>query len=172
MAIVTRNDWIPRYRDAGYDTVVIDLLNEYGSGGLDLFAFILRMDQRGDLEPLTDLSGSLRGQQLLADFYINGVVPNILVDGQPLTAGGVQRLAAPGGIGQDGSAIFFSTPSSGTYVVNWYRNGEIIVSQSTDLAVDRSMAKATLGVVADDVVQIALVNDDDVVSWWGRIVVS
>lgn len=160
--IVTTNDWIPRYEDAGYVQLVRNLALEF----LDFDTFVVKLNQQGTLYPLN----ANLVNELLRDFYTTGLAVNVLLDGSPPEAG-IGRPTRPTGLGQNASDIYFSTPAVGSYQVNWYKNGELKISRVQDLATFRSVTKGEMGAIVGDVIQVALV-DDNVVSYWGRVTVE
>ncbi len=165
MTDIMRSDWVPRYQDAGYDQLVDDITTKYAQLSIDNLTFLLNYS--GELHDLTsDLT-----LIMLQDLYINGLISMVLLEGAPIS-GGTNRQDAPAGFGQDGSSVWFSTPSTGTYDILWYVNGALTLTQEDqDVSSSRSASKASLGTEVDDIVQVAIV-DENVVGWWGRVTIT
>ena len=156
-------DWIPRYADAGYDTLIESLANSC----LDDQDFITQLNAAGS-QPALDWPTFIK---YYSDRRAAGALQNVSIWselGDPPMPSPTLRYEAPDGFGQDSYGIWFNTPNTGTHVVNWYKNGGRVISREQDLSTDRYASKAELGVLPGDIVQVAIV-DGGTCGWWGRV---
>lgn len=166
---VVSDDWIPRYRDAGYAALIRslapfgqeidDFLNAAGGGnwpgGLNVQGSQPEISQAMFLELYADLSsvGDLPGVQVKGD-----VVPDA-----------VTRLTAPSAIGNDGSAAWVAEGNANAQAIRWYVNGAFATEKvRSEGTLDLSVALADIGATSGDALQACFVDGEGVVGWWVR----
>lgn len=158
---IVSTDWIPRCADAGYDAIIESLAPQ----GLDGEAFVAALNQAGSQPDFNTA--------MVITYISDRQVANALQSVEVADFGELPpytlRYGAPGGLGTDGSGVWFGQPATGAEWVRWYVNGQLRAREQRDLAADRYMLLATIGAVAGDVVQIAI-EAGGVVGWWARIV--
>lgn len=165
MTDIIRDDWICRYQDAGYDALIMSITARYPKIDLSNLTFLIN-----DSGTLPDVDSNLV-MQMISDYRTNSFIRDVLVDGN-LPAAGTIRIGNPGGVDQDASTIWFTTPNTGTYDIHWFVNGTLTeVVKDADVSTDRSIAKSTLSVSAGDVVQVSLAQGG-ISGWWARITVN
>lgn len=165
MAIITKNDWVPRYLDAGYG----ELLSQLALQNLSEAGMVSAINSAGSLP---DINEAML-YELIAEWKADD--PGIVVLGANLPQAS-SRPPAVAGVNQDGAGLWFDAPSvnvgDGDTMTRWYVNGDIHTEVRLDLTVNRYMTKAALGVQAGDVVQICVVGENGIVGRWGRAVIS
>ena len=160
-AVLTSEDWVPRFEDAGFDDLVKSVApNSYKGNVL--------LTELNESNGLSYCTWEMLAKYL-ADRQEAGALLGIAImdgpDAIPET-----RYDAPAGIGADSVSVWFSTPDTGTEYVRWYVNGELKISRQQDLASNRSATLAELGAEAGDVIQVCI-EAGGVVGWWARITV-
>ncbi len=163
---VTASDWIPRYEYYGMADVIRSILPQQ----LEFASFVEQVNIKADKlqKGLLNLSNDMMNL-LISDLFSSGKLKEIRFDGLLPDAVSVSRDVAPTGLGQDATSIFFDEPSVGNKEVIWYTNGELKLSEVRDLAANRSVLKADIESVVSDTVQIAYIDDNDLISWWSSI---
>lgn len=159
--ILIENDWIPRFEDGGFDSLIASLAPMGYSDDL-----LLR--KLNEANGVSFCSGEMLSQYL-ADRHLAGALTSIqLVDISWPTPSGQSRYFAPAGIGSDSAGVWFTTPNTGAGIVRWHVNGAQKIERAQDLTTNRSATLAELGAVGAAVVQVCIVAGG-VVGWWGRI---
>lgn len=159
-------DWVPRYADAGYDSLISSLAPQ----GLFQAEFLSSLNASGS-QPDMNLDMLL---EYIANRQLAGYLQDVIVVGAALPSA-PERNVAPDGFGQDVNGVWFSTPTENPEGVSstmaYYINGQRVLTQSQDLTVDRSVAKSALGnPQVGDVLQVSIIPTTNVTGWWGRVI--
>ena len=163
---VTASDWIPRYEHYGMTDIIRSILPQQ----LEFNSFVEQVNIKADKlqKGLLNLSNDMMNL-LISDLFSSGKLKEIRFDGLPPEAVLVSRDIAPAGLGQDAISVFFGEPSIGSKEIVWYTNGGLKLSEVRDLTANRSVLKTQLETTIGDTVQIAYIDDNDLVSWWSGI---
>ena len=155
------SDIIPRWREAGLDIK----LAEWGASNYTLDFIIGNSLMGSHIQPANATKEQML--QFIADMQAIGLCQNVEVWGEVLPVA-IQRPAAPAGLGMNADNIWFTPPDPLVGIWRWYVNGVLKATQA-DYNV---MARATLGCVAGDLVQVCEVSSEGVCGWWAKIVVT
>lgn len=166
---VTSNDWIPRYEYYG----MVDIIRAILPKQLQYPSFVEQVNIEADQlqKGLLNLSEDMMNL-LISDLYSSGKLKEIRFNGLSPDDVVVSRDVAPTNLGQDANSIWFDNPNTGTVEIIWYVNGALKTSETRDLVANRSITKLELETIVGDVVQIAYIDNNALVSWWSEIVVT
>lgn len=156
-------DWVSRCEDANYDALIESLAPQ----GLDGPSFVYELNLAGSQPPFNEAMLV----EYISDRQGAGALNSVEVQDFGALPAPTSRYAAPTGLGEDGSGVWFSTPDSGIEWVRWYVNGALAARESRDLSSNRSQTLAAIGAVSGDVVQICI-ESGGVIGWWERIEIA
>ena len=164
--IVTSNDWIPRYDHYG----VVGIIKETLSNNYEFNEFVKQVNSKMNKtqKGLFDLSNDMMNL-LISDLYSSGKLTEIRFNGKAPEPVEISRSTEPKGLGQSDSSIHFDTPKVGQVEVMWYVNDVLTLTETRDLAANRSIEKSQLKTSKNDIVQIAYIDSSLLVSWWASI---
>lgn len=141
-----RDDYIPRLRDAGVASEFVKTLIA-GNASSETLIEVIQIE-RGIVLKIEQI------RQLLSDLAHVGVLEGVATENLPNP---VIRPAAPSGLGCSQAAIWITPPAT-PYEIRFYVNG---VHRHT-LHDYNSTDPATLGSVAGDIIQAAMVATSDI----------
>jgi hypothetical protein len=141
MPVIAKDDWVPRYEDAGYQALIDSLAPQM----LSEADFVAQLNTNGAL-PDVNLA-------MLYDLLAELNPGNWVLLGDTLPTPPV-RPARPTGLGTDATSLWFSEPTENLdggsdTEVRFYVNGTLALAQRLDLATNRSVALADLGLAHD-----------------------
>jgi len=163
MAKILSTDWVPRYKDAGYDALIESLAPQ----GLGMDEFLTALNDDGSQAAMTEDMFL----KYVIDRKVAGELETVDVRGASFPQHS-DRPDAPTGLGGDADGVWFSAPTENlgetATTLYWYVNGQKVASTSQDISTNRaSPPEVADTATSGDIIQVSLVSNN--VGWWARI---